>query len=81
MTWYDHFHGLDKETKFLLMTMDYGSKFPDAIPLQKVDTPTVATGLVDIFTRYGLLEEILTDQGSVFVRLLMKDLCSTMGIN
>ena len=61
-------------SKYLLMTMDYVSKFPDAIPPRKVDISTVVTGMVDVFTWYGLLEDIMTDQGSVFVRSRVKDL-------
>ena len=60
--------------------MDYGSMFPDAVPLQKVDAFKVATHRVDIFTRYGLPEEILLDQGSVFVKSLIKDLCNILDI-
>ena len=57
--------------KFILTTMDYGTKFPDAVPLRKVDAVTVATAMVDIFSRYELPREILTDQGTVFTSSLM----------
>lgn len=30
--------------------IDYGSNFPDAIPLWMVDASKVAAGIVDIFT-------------------------------
>ena len=61
--------------KYLLTTMDYGTKFPDAGPLRKVDAQTVAEAMIDIFSRYGLPNEILTDQGSVFTGSLMRELC------
>ena len=66
--------------KFILTTMDYGTKFPDAVPFRKVDAETVATAMVDIFSRYGLPREILTDQGTVFTSSLMCQLCQLLQI-
>ena len=66
--------------KFILTTMDYGTKFPDAVPLRKVDAETVATAMVDIFSRYGLPREILTDQGTVFTSSLMCQLWQLLQI-
>ena len=66
--------------KFILTTMDYGTKLPDAVPLRKVDAETVATAMVDIFSRYGLPREILTDQGTVFTTSLICQLCKLLQI-
>ena len=66
--------------KFILTTMDYGTKFPDAVPLRKVDAETVATAMVDIFSRYGPPREILPDRGTVFTSSLMCQLCKLLQI-
>ena len=60
--------------------MDYGTKFPDAVPLRKVDAQRVAETMIDIFSRYGLPNEMLTDQGSVFTSSLMRELCDKLQI-
>ena len=49
--------------KHLLTTMDYGTKFPDAVLLRKVDSQTVAEAMRDFFPRYGLPNKMLTEQG------------------
>ena len=51
--------------KCILTLMDYGSRYPEAIPLKITDSQTVATALVDIFSRLGIPEEILSDQGQI----------------
>ena len=58
----------------------YFSRYPEAIPLKKVDEISVASAMVDIFSRSGLPSEILTDRGSVFVRKLMSQLCKMLDI-
>ena len=42
--------------------MCLASKYPEAIPLKKVDAPTVAEAMLEIFSRIGVPSEILTDQ-------------------
>jgi hypothetical protein len=45
--------------KYILTCMCYASKYPEAIPLKKVDAQSVAE---EVFSRTGLPDEILTDQ-------------------
>lgn len=61
--------------------MDYASKFPEAIPLKKVTAESVAEAMVEVFSRTGIPEEVLTDQGSVFMGRLTKQLCSLLEIS
>ena len=44
----------------------YASRFPEAIPLSSVNEVSIANAMIEIFSRCGLAEEILTNQGSVF---------------
>ena len=60
--------------KYLLTMMDYGGRYPDAVPLRSEDAATVATALMSMFTRLGVPDEILTDQGSNFLSTLMEEL-------
>ena len=57
--------------KYILALMNYGSRYPEAIPLKNINSQTVASALVDIFSRLGISEEILSDQGEDFISKLM----------
>ena len=60
--------------------MDYGSRYPEAIPLKNTDSQTVATAMLDIFSRLGIPEEILSDQGANFISKLMQYLYKLLGV-
>lgn len=66
--------------RYILTGMDFASRYPEAIPLKRVDAQTVATALLEIISRYGIPEEILTDNGSVFTGKVMKSLFETLEI-
>ena len=66
--------------KYLLTCICLGSKYPEALPLKRVDAQTVAEGMCEIFSRTGIPNEVLTDQASVFTGKLHKALCNTLGI-
>ena len=40
------------------------TRYPVAVPLKKIDAETVADALVDIYSRLGIPEEVLSDQGT-----------------
>ena len=67
--------------KYLLTCMCLYTKFPEAIPLKKVDNLTVLDAMMQIFARYGMPSELLTDQGSVFTSKLTALMCKTFGIS
>ena len=66
--------------KYILTAMYLFSKYPAAPPLKRVDTESVVEGLVEILSRHGLPETVLTDQGSVFMSGVKK-ICDTLGIS
>ena len=66
--------------KYVLTAMCLFTKFPEAIPLKKVDNATVLDAMMQIFARYGMPCELLTDQGSVFTSKLTALMCKTFGI-
>ncbi len=55
----------------------FATRYPEAIPLQRIDATTDAESLCEVFTRLGLPEELLSDQGSNFTSNLMKLIFST----
>ena len=60
--------------------IDFGTRYPDAVPLRKIDVATVADALMSVFSRVGLPQEILSDQGSNFMSNLMKEVLSYIQI-
>ena len=59
--------------QYILTVVDYATRYPEAIALKRIDTPTVAEALVDMFSRLGIPEEILSDLGTQFVSECMED--------
>ena len=54
--------------------VDYGTRYPEAVPLRSTDSAAVATALMGIFTGLGVPKEVLTDQGSNFLSSLIEEL-------
>ena len=67
--------------KYLLTAMCLYTKFPEAIPLKRVDNLSVLEAMMEIFSRYGIPKELLTDQGSVFTSHLTRHMCKTFEIH
>ncbi|GFN96980.1 gypsy retrotransposon integrase-like protein 1 [Plakobranchus ocellatus] len=61
--------------RFILTLVDYATRFAEAVPLRKIDTESVAEALVDINSRLGVPEEVLSDQGTQFISDCMKEVC------
>ena len=49
--------------RYILTLVDYATRYPEAVPLRNCIAKDVANALVSIFSRLGVPEEILTDQG------------------
>ena len=70
----------EKGNRFILTVMDYATRYPEAIPLKKIDTETVAEALVDIYSRLGIPEEVLSDRGSQFTSDLMREVSRLLSV-
>ena len=66
--------------RYVLTMMDMFTKYPEAIPLKRVDNEAVLEAMLEVFSRHGIPGTILTDQGSVFMSRLTKQVCQTLGI-
>ena len=56
-----------KHTSIILTLVGYTTRYPWAVLLQKITTKAVAEALLDIYSRVGISEEVLTDQGAQFM--------------
>ena len=66
--------------KYLLVIMDYATKWPEAFPLRNVTTESVVECLIELTARLGVPKEFLNDNGTNFVSRTMKKFCDLAGI-
>ena len=56
----------DKGHRYILILVDYATKYAEAVPLKNIKTETMAEALLDIYSRVGVSEEVLSDLGTQF---------------
>ena len=66
--------------RYILTLVDYATRYPEAVPLKRIDTETVAEALVDIYISLDVPEEIHSDQGTQFISDCMKEICRLLGV-
>ena len=67
--------------RYVLVICDYATRYPEAIPLRSIDALHVAEELIKVFSRVGVPQEILTDQGSNFTSQLLAELYRLLHIH
>ena len=66
--------------RYILTIVDYATRYPEAIPLRSTSSKAVADALIHYFSRVGIPDEIVSDQGSNFVSKLIAQLYEQLGI-
>ena len=66
--------------RYILTLVDNATRYPDAVPLKSIDTETVAEALVDMYSRFGVPEEVLSDLGTQFVSECMQEVSRLLSI-
>ena len=69
-----------EENRFILVIMDYATRWPEAIALRSTESTTIADQLMILFNRTGIPEEILTDCGRNLISRLMTELYKLLGV-
>ena len=59
--------------RFVLVITDYATRYPEAYAMSSVTAPAVTEKMIDMFSRYGVPREILSDQGPNFMAELLKE--------
>ncbi|XP_042149961.1 uncharacterized protein LOC120847418 [Ixodes scapularis] len=59
--------------RYILTMVDMATRYPDAVALKSIGSQQVAEALVEMFTRYGVPQEILSDRGTSFTSELMRE--------
>ncbi len=70
----------ESKKRYILTLVDYATRYPEAVALSSIDTETVAEALLEIFSRVGFPEEILSDRGTQFTSALMKEICRLISV-
>ena len=66
--------------KYILVIMDYATRYPEAIPLRAATGKTIARELFLLFSRVGIASEVITDQGTCFMSQVMKEMCQLLHV-
>ena len=61
-----------KGNRYALVSVDMATKYPDVVTLKHIDSLTVAEALIQIYSRVGLPQEIVHDQGTQFMSAVMR---------
>ena len=65
---------------YILTATDLFSKYLVTIPLANKDTLSVASGLTQLFTKYGICDTLLSDRGVENVSKVMTEVCRQLYI-
>ena len=72
----------EKGNKYLLIVIDYFAKWPEAYPIPDQEATTVAEVLVREFIyRYGVPQELHSDQGRNFESAVFAGVCKLLGMH
>ena len=67
--------------RYILVAMDYFTKWPEAFAIPNQEARTVATVLVnEFFTRFGMPNELHSDQGRNFESAVFQECCALLRI-
>ena len=70
----------EQGNKYILTMIDYATKYVEATPLKTIDSIHVAEALLEMWSRLGIPEEIVSDRGSQFVSEIMKEVHRLLSI-
>ena len=54
----------EKGHRYILTLVDCATRYSEAVPLKNIETETVAEALLDVYSRLGIPEEVLSDLGT-----------------
>ena len=70
----------ERKSRYILTMIDYATRYPEAVALQGIETERVAEASVEMFSRVGIPDEMLTDCGSQFTAEVMKEVSRLLSL-
>ena len=70
----------EKGNRYILTIVDFATRYPEAIALPGIETTQVAEALLEVYSRMGVPEEVLSDLGTQFTSDLMKEISRLLSI-
>ena len=74
-------HGDASRWRFLIVAYDLYSKWPEVRAVNTVTSSSVIAFLKDLFSRWGLPQRIITDNGKQFVSKQLEDFLRSLGVS
>ncbi|KAK7880059.1 hypothetical protein WMY93_033267 [Mugilogobius chulae] len=66
--------------RYILVLSDYATRYPEAFPLRSIKAKQIANCLLQLFSRVGVVKEILTDCGTNFLSKLLQQVYQLLGV-
>ena len=67
--------------KYLLTIVDLATRFPEAVPLKKVDAASTPEALLTVFSSYGIPQQLVHDNGGNFTAKFTELVMKALGIS
>lgn len=74
------FHAAPQHQRFLLVAVDLHSKWPEVMMCNTITSTKVIEFLTSLFSRFGLVDEIISDNGRQFVSTEFEQFLTNLGI-
>lgn len=66
--------------KYILVLVDYATWYPEAVALKNMRVDTVAKKLAHTFARIGFPKQVVTDQGTSFMKEMLQAFWLYVGV-
>ncbi|KAL8605940.1 hypothetical protein ACOMHN_024764 [Nucella lapillus] len=70
----------DRHNRYVLVQVDYVTRYPEAIPMKSIEAENVAEKLIEMWSQTGIPKTVVTDQGLQFTSHIMKSVYRLLGI-
>ena len=70
----------ERKSRYILTMIDYATRNPEVVALPGIETERVGEALVEMFSRVGIPDEMLTDCGSQFTAEVMKEVSRLLSL-
>ncbi|XP_041477315.1 uncharacterized protein LOC121425354 [Lytechinus variegatus] len=70
----------DRGNRYILTIVDLATRYPEAVALPSIEAERVAEALMEVFSRLGIPNEILSDNGTQFVSGVMREVSRLLGV-